>query len=136
VRGPGRDAAAGGRRGADVVVLVVEDDPLVRETMAALIASDGYPVIASGDGEECLARLPPSERKVVLVTDVILPGRSGRALADELRRRRPRAPVVFATGLPDAAYKLEPLGANETVLLKPFGAGEIGRAIGRAALAA
>ncbi|MBN9510738.1 MAG: response regulator [Alphaproteobacteria bacterium] len=132
----GYDVAAGGRRDGDVVVLVVEDDPLVREAVAMLIESDGYRVIASCDGDECLDRLPPREKRVVLVTDVILPGRSGRALADEVRRRRPRAPVVFATGLPDAAYSLEPLGVNETVLLKPFGVREIAHAVGRAALAA
>jgi DNA-binding NtrC family response regulator len=99
-------------------VLLVEDDPLVRDVLAETLADRGHRVIACQNGEECLRALPEVDERVVLMTDVALPGRSGRALADEFHRRRPGQPVVFATGLPKDA--LPPLRQNEAMLLKPF----------------
>ncbi len=101
-----------------VTVLLVEDDPLVREVLAETLVNGGHSVVACRDGEECLQALPGIDRSVVLLTDVALPGCSGRALADEFRRQRPGAPVLFATGLP--TDNLPPMHDDEVLLLKPF----------------
>lgn len=113
-----------------VTVLLVEDDPLVLEVMEEMLMECGHRVIACRDADECLRALPEADGRVVLVTDVAMRGRSGRALADEFRRRRPDVPVVFATGLP--ADVLAPLNENETVLHKPFAIRDIAAAVDQA----
>ncbi len=101
-----------------VTVLLVEDDPLVREVMAETLVNGGHSVIVCRNGEECLQTLPTIDNSVVLLTDVALPGCSGRALAYEFRRQRPGAPILFATGLP--TDDLPPMHDDEALLLKPF----------------
>lgn len=101
-----------------MTVLLVEDDPLVLSVLAEALTEYGHRVVACRDAEECLCALAGAGERLLLVTDMALPGRSGRALADEVRRRRPDVPVVFATGLPASA--LAPLGTNETLMQKPF----------------
>lgn len=101
-----------------VTVLLVEDDLLVRDALTETLVNGGHSVVAFRSGEECLRALPDMDEAVVLLTDVLLPGCSGRALADEFRRQRPGRPVLFATGLP--ADTLPPLHEDEALLLKPF----------------
>lgn len=108
---------------APLLVLLVEDDPLVRDVLAELLADRGHQVVACRNGDECLAVLPGATDRVMLLTDMALPGRSGRVLADEFHRQRPGRPVMFATGLP--ADTLPPLQQNETLLLKPFAMSEM-----------
>jgi CheY-like chemotaxis protein len=83
-------------------VLLVEDDGAVREVAARALREAGYRVLAaSGAGEamELAARAPgPVD---VLVTDVVMPGVNGKALADDLRRRRPDIKVLFVSGYTD-----------------------------------
>lgn len=116
-----------------VMVLLVEDDPLVREVMTEMLADRGHRVIACRDGDAFLAALPEADETVVLLTDVLLPGRSGRALADEFRRRHPGRPILFATGLPED--RLPPLRPDETLLLKPFRPDQMFAALDRATAA-
>lgn len=101
-----------------MTVLLVDDDPLVLSVLAEALTDCGHRVIACRDAEECLGALAHVGDRLLLVTDMALPGRSGRALADEVRRRRPGVPVVFATGLPEGS--LAPLRNDETVMQKPF----------------
>ena len=101
-----------------MTVLLVDDDPLVLSVLAEALADGGHRVVACRDAEECLDALAHVGERLLLVTDMALPGRSGRALADEVRRRRPGVPVVFATGLPEGS--LAPLGNDESVMQKPF----------------
>lgn len=121
-------------RAEPLTVLLVEDDPLVRDVLAETLADRGHHVIACEDGEQCLRALPQTDQRVMLLTDLALPGHSGRVLADEFRRCRPGQPVVYATGLP--ADSVPPLRANETVLLKPFSLREMLAAVDRMAAAA
>lgn len=119
---------------APMQVLLVEDDPLVRDVLAELLADRGHQVIACRNGQECLDALPAAGERVMLLTDMVLPGRSGRALADEFRRQRPGRPVMFATGLP--ADEVPPLQPDETLLLKPFQMSEMLATVDRLAAAA
>jgi two-component system cell cycle sensor histidine kinase/response regulator CckA len=88
-------------RGAGTVLLV-EDDAGVREVAARALREGGYRVLAaSGAGEamELAARAPgPVD---ILVTDVIMPGVNGKALAQELLLRRPAMRVLFVSGYAD-----------------------------------
>ncbi len=112
------------------MVALVEDDVMVREVLTEALRGAGHRVIACRDSEECLRALPRAGQRVVLVTDMMLPGSSGRALADEFRRRHPGQPVIFVTGLP--ADAVGTLHADEIVLLKPFRMCQITAAIAQA----
>lgn len=117
-----------------ILVVLVEDDPLVRDLFAEMLAEHGHHVVACRDGDEGLAALPDSGERVMLLTDVALPGRSGRALADEFHRRHPGQPVLFATGLP--GDRLPPLRKDEALLRKPFLISEMLATVDRLAAAA
>jgi DNA-binding response OmpR family regulator len=104
------------------VVLAVEDDPLVRDVTARALRSGGYQVtVASGGAEalEAAARLAGPLR--LLVTDVVMPGMDGRALADELARRHPGLRVLFLSGYTqDVISHHGVLDAGVEFLHKPF----------------
>jgi CheY-like chemotaxis protein len=81
------------------IILVVEDEPLVREMVARVLEQLGYHVIACRSGEQAIdvcAR--PDTRVDLVVTDVVMPGMSGPVLAQKLRAARPDLPVLFTSG--------------------------------------
>ena len=103
-------------------VLVVEDEPLVRETAAAALREAGFRVAGAASAEEALALAeragdgPPA----VVVADLRLgPGMDGLALGAEARRRWPGVGVVYATGHPDS-FDGRLLGPRERYVVKPF----------------
>jgi CheY-like chemotaxis protein/two-component sensor histidine kinase len=85
-------------RGRALKVLVVDDEPLVRETVAAGLDAAGYRVIAAADGAEALQLLTSGSTVAAMVTDLTMPGMDGLALIREARNRRPGLPVVLLTG--------------------------------------
>ena len=109
------------RRGVGTVLLV-EDDAGVREVAARALRDGGYRVLAaSGAGEamELAARAPgPVD---ILVTDVVMPGVNGRALAEELVLRRPSMRVLYVSGYADDILgRHGVLEAGVEFLAKPF----------------
>src|SRR5215510_11639528 len=101
-------------------VLVIDDDPSVRDYMEALVSRQGYQVFAAADGEQALKVL--AEVRPDLVTlDVVLPGMDGLATLAELKRRLPDVPVVMLSGHGQARNIVEAmrLGASD-FLRKPF----------------
>jgi two-component system response regulator AtoC len=101
-------------------VLVIDDDPGVRDYMEALVSRQGYQVFAAADGEQALASL--EQTKLDLVTlDVVLPGMDGLATLGALKQRIPDVPVVMLSGHGQARNIVEAmrLGASD-FLRKPF----------------
>ncbi|MBD0275902.1 MAG: response regulator [Acetobacteraceae bacterium] len=103
-------------------VLVVEDEPLVRESAAAALRDAGFNVAEAASAEEALALAegaaggPPP----VIVADLRLGlGMDGLALGAEARRRWPGIGVVYATGHPDDLDG-HLLGPRERYVVKPF----------------
>jgi len=86
-------------------ILVVEDNPAVRQTAADMLRSLGYIVLEAGDGSEALA-VAKGDRKIdILFTDVIMPGgMTGPAVAKELRARRPGLRVLYTSGYTENAF--------------------------------
>ena len=86
-------------------ILLVEDEPAVRELTRELLEPHGYTVREAANGDDAL-RIALSEDAIdILVTDVVMPGMSGPQLAREIERRSPDVKVLFVSGYaaPDEA---------------------------------
>ena len=86
------------------IVLVVEDDPLVRNFAIAQLQSLGYQTVAMADGRAALAYVESGHPLDLLFTDVVMPGgMSGRDLADAVAKCRPGTKVLYTSGYTDNA---------------------------------
>jgi CheY-like chemotaxis protein len=112
-------------------VLLVEDSPELSSTIAASLERSGCVVtpVASAQEAERLALAPGSGFDVVL-TDIVMPGADGIALAKGLRKRKPDLPIVLMTGYSKEARHA--VGTDMEVLAKPCAADEIVGALSRA----
>ena len=107
---------------AKETILVVEDEDAIRSIVERQLQQQGYRVFSARDGNSALefARTNP-EPMHLLLTDVILPGISGAALARELSRKQPDLRVLFMSGYTDDHIVLEGVLPPSTELLeKPF----------------
>ncbi len=108
-------------RGTETVLLV-EDDPLVRDFSTQALVSHGYVVRAAGSAAEAL-RLASEQSAApgLLLTDVILPDRNGYQLARDLTGRWPELPVLFCSGYSDRLLaQAGPRAAELDFLQKPY----------------
>jgi CheY-like chemotaxis protein len=101
-------------------VLVVDDQPLLRDVQVLLLREAGYAATALSGAREALARLADL-RPDLIVLDMTMPGMDGRQFLHQLRADRAwdAVPVIVASGL--TAEEMEPLAARQCdVLSKPF----------------
>jgi CheY-like chemotaxis protein len=87
-----------GLRGGSERILLVEDDADVRAFLSESMRELGYDVLEAADAEAALRILDDSERIDLLLTDVVLPGANGRALAERAAALRPALKIMFMTG--------------------------------------
>lgn len=108
--------------GPRATILLVEDDPEVRRLLERALALQGHRVISAAGGEEALeaARRHPGPIDL-LITDVIMPGRSGPSLARELQSSRPEMRVLFISGYPGEELERHGVPRDAELLPKPFG---------------
>jgi PAS domain S-box-containing protein len=114
-------AAPVSMRGTETV-LVVEDDPQVREVTVRSLQAGGYEVLTAASGREAL-ELTEHELACVrlLVTDVVMPGIDGRTLVDALRARHPALSVLYVSGYThDTIAERGVLASGVEFLPKPF----------------
>jgi len=105
-------------------ILFVEDENFVREVTAEVLRSAGYTVLAAKDAIDAVRRYGHwLERIDLLLTDVILPGETGCALASRLRGENSNLKVLFVTGYPEQMGR--PDSAHEALLAKPFSTGAL-----------
>ncbi|HEV2817081.1 MAG TPA: PAS domain S-box protein [Allosphingosinicella sp.] len=127
------EAAEDGRRTAEGVggkkILLVEDNDLVRRFAEGLLADLGYEVASTGSADEALARLG-EERIDLVLTDIVMPGKSGIELARRINQDRPGLPVLLATGYSNEL--LEGAAAEFQVISKPYGPVELAEAVAAA----
>jgi PAS domain S-box-containing protein len=103
-------------------VLLVEDDPAVRDLMARVLRQQGYAVLEAADGQEALRLARQHGGKIhLLLTDVVMPGLSGMALARQLAPLQPGMELLFMSGYADnAVVQHSMLDAGVAFLQKPF----------------
>ena len=103
------------------VVLVVEDEPIVRGLILEELKELGYAALEAADGPAGLELLRSRRRIDLLVTDIGLPGMNGRQLADAARELRPGLTVLFMTGYAEnAALASGFLEPGMEMITKPF----------------
>jgi CheY-like chemotaxis protein len=103
------------------VVLVVEDNEDVRSYSVMSLVELGYQVIQAPQADAALGVLQSGERIDLLFTDIVLPGSSGRELADQAATLRPGLKVLFTTGYSrNAIVHNGRLDADVQLLTKPF----------------
>jgi CheY-like chemotaxis protein len=100
----------------------VEDEEAVRAVARITLQSCGYAVLEAGNGEEAVRVAGSHPRPLdLLVTDVVMPGRGGRATAEALRRERPGLRVLYVSGYTDdAVVRHGVIEATDAFLQKPF----------------
>lgn len=113
-------------KGREPVVLIVEDEPLVRLAAADMITSLGFRVLQAGDADSALLILRSGDRVDILFTDVGLPGMRGPELARAALELRPGLKVVFASGYGDG----DPSLAGSAQLGKPYEQDQLARVLG------
>jgi CheY-like chemotaxis protein len=109
-------------RGQGELVLVVEDDPDVRDYTVEMVSELGYSVLSAPDGATALRLLDSNREVALLFTDVGLPGgMNGRQLAEQAQRRRPRLKILYTTGYArNAIVHQGRLDPGVEVIFKPF----------------
>ena len=88
-------------------VLVVEDEPLLRDYVMDILTQSGFDVVEAGNGEEALALISQQDGICAVVTDVAMPGSvNGIELARRVRHDLPQVGVVLVSGVlkPERAY--------------------------------
>ncbi len=106
-------------------VLVVDDDPLVRQTVVSIIRQYGYGVAAAASGEEALLQLSRAPSRLVL-TDVRLPSMSGLDVLRQIRSRHPQVRVAMISGHGSVELAVQAMQEGaEDFLTKPFDIGRV-----------
>jgi DNA-binding NtrC family response regulator len=106
-------------------ILVVDDDPLVRDSLTERLKLEGYRAIAAADGEQA-ARIVREERPHIAIVDVNLPGMSGLELLDRIKRDSPGTSVIVLTGYGSVEDAVEAMKKGaENYLLKPCSMDEL-----------
>ena len=113
-------------------ILVIEDDPIMREALTDWLQAAGYVVRAAADGDAGLAAVKVAVPAAV-VTDIHMPGTSGATVISELTRDYSQIEIIAISGLFNSGHGLDAeaalaLGAART-LAKPFKRGELLRAL-------
>jgi CheY-like chemotaxis protein len=104
-------------------ILYVEDNALVREVTAELLAQEQRQIVACADAEEALKEFRENPYDI-LITDVSLPVMSGIDLARSILAIRPDLPIIIASGY-SLDFGLENWGGNVRAIIKPFEGPEI-----------
>ncbi len=107
-------------------VLVADDEGVVQTHLKMILEKAGYKVIVAGDGEEGVARFRENSAISLVLADVVLPGKNGLEMLNEIRKMKPGIKVLFISG-----YTAEFLRDNGTIddaaqlITKPFRTGDL-----------
>jgi CheY-like chemotaxis protein len=120
------------RTSASGSILIIDDDPDVRDFVATTLEELGYDVREANDGDEGLSEFrkhPPD----LVILDFVMPGRTGADVAQEIRRERADQPILFVSGYSetDAIQRVSP---GAPLLAKPFRADALDQAVRSAML--
>lgn len=104
--------------GGTETILLVEDDAFVREVTSQVLRSAGYRVLTAKNAAEAIHVYDPSNEVDLLLTDVVLPGETGRVLAARIRQKNPALNILLVSGYAEQMGLRD--GNQEECLAKPF----------------
>src|SRR2546426_12129377 len=108
------------------VVLLVEDEPFVREATCHILQSAGFDVLPAADAQEAMKVYEHNGRRIdLLMTDMALPGRNGRQLAHDLRDTSAEIPILLTSGYVESECDSEPREPRTYFLPKPYSRAEL-----------
>jgi len=113
-------------------ILVVDDEPTVRDTITMVLKFEGHEVETAGSGLEALAIIQ-REKFDLILTDYAMPLMTGEELAAAVKALLPKQPVGMITAYADEFQASgEPLNVTDFLLKKPFALTELRAAVARA----
>jgi two-component system cell cycle sensor histidine kinase/response regulator CckA len=118
---PSTHSSPGGRFSRTYTILLVEDEPFVREATRSILASAGLDVLTAEDAAAALRIYNESHRPIDLVmTDMVLPGESGEQLGRDLCQRSPHLKVLVTSGYSNFDGAVDEPEARRYFLAKPY----------------
>ncbi len=114
--------SAGPARGQDELVLLVEDEPAMREVTRRILARNGYRVMVAANGQEAISAAAACPDQITaLVTDVIMPGLQGKEVAHRVCELQPGVAVLFMSGYTEGLLSAQGILESGIHLIeKPF----------------
>ena len=113
-------------------ILFVEDDQSIRMLGARTLSQHGYTVMTARHAEEAIALALQHPGAIdLLLTDIVMPGLNGRALADHLRRERPALKVLFTSGYSEEVALHERSADTSAFVEKPYTPESLAREVGK-----
>lgn len=109
-------------------VLVIEDEPLIREIFYEFLTILGHDAHVVANGREGLARFAATDYDVVL-TDFLLPGMTGLAIAQAIRAQDRSTPIIMISGSAEPLDERDAIAAGLTFLRKPLGLADLEAAL-------
>jgi DNA-binding NtrC family response regulator len=102
-------------------ILLVEDESFVREATCSILQNAGFEVLPAEDARQAMKVYEDCGHRVDLVmTDMVLPGRTGQQLGQDVRKRSPEVAVLVTSGYGEAEYETEVPEAGTYFLAKPY----------------
>ena len=111
-------------------ILIVDDQPMVSESLKMILQFDGYEVDTAENGRKALEIFEP-EKFAVIFTDFEMPEMNGHELASIIKARDPRQPIIMVTAYADLVLDMQPLPQVDLILGKPWSIDEIRNAISK-----
>jgi two-component system response regulator MprA len=109
-----------------MTIMVVDDEPAVRDALRRALRLEGYDVALAADGVEALSQLADGARPDALLLDVLMPGMDGLEVCRRLRRSGSRLPVLMLTARAEVSDRVSGLDAGaDDYLAKPFALQEL-----------
>jgi two-component system, cell cycle sensor histidine kinase and response regulator CckA len=123
-------ARASARQAYEETLLIAEDEPSVRSLVASALRHDGYRLLIASSAEEALTLAGAHDGRIdLLLTDAMMPGKSGVELASLLTAQRPGLPVIIMSGYTEDTLDVPGLKEPIALLQKPFLPRELRRRI-------
>jgi DNA-binding response OmpR family regulator len=120
------DRVTGKEKAEARTVLVVDDEPHVRDVVARVLLQQGYKVLEAANGPAALQLIDTGQQWIDLViVDLVMPHQSGGELARSVRARRRNASVIFMSAYPSSITLPASFGQDIPVLQKPFSKQEL-----------
>jgi CheY-like chemotaxis protein len=112
-------------------ILVVDDEPAILKLAQLTLEEDGHEVLTATSGPAALALVDGTDKQIDLfLIDVVMPEIGGPELAEQLAKRRPGVPMIFASGYGEAAgVALKKRDPSAVYLKKPFSPAALGQLV-------